>query len=168
MPDKELEAILPVLAERFARVRSALVVGFANPAVIQTLNEFRPGIWMDETSELPLPFENDQFEVVVVAAGALSREMVREVNRVLRPQGCMFFSVQEKRSNGDGGYSSPEIYKLIREGFDIISVKRPKWWYFGLKGHTLTVCAAKKAWRERRGIFENGVYLFTPFRGKTG
>lgn len=157
-----------MLTERYERVRSALVVGFANPDVVATLKGCRPGIWMDETNELPLPFEDDQFEVVILDSRAVSREMVREVNRVLKPQGCMMFSVPEKRSPGDSGYTAPEIYKLIREGFDIVSVRKPNWWWFGLRGHTLSVAATKKAWRERKGIFSDRTYLFTPFRGKTG
>jgi len=157
-----LDAILPELAHRYGRVRSGLDVGFGDPSVGETLRAFRPGVWMTVDDSLPLPFDDTQFEVVIVAGKAVSREMVREANRVLRSDGCMFFTVDERRGQ-DEGYSAPEVYRLVREGFDILSVRRPKWWHFGFRGHTLTVCARKKAWREHRGLSHDGVYLFTPF-----
>lgn len=167
MPVSALETILPEIAHRYRRVRSGLTVGFDGETAAQTLRDFRGGVWMASEADRELPFDDAQFEVVVVASASVSREMVREANRILVSGGCMFFTVDEKRGGEAPGYTAPEIYRLVREGFDILAVHRPKWWYFGLKGHTLTVCARKKAWRERaRGVFGDGAYLFTPFRTK--
>ena len=80
--------------------------------------------------------------------------------------GSMFFSVDE-RTRSQEGYTAPEIYKLVREGFDILALKRPPWWTFGKRGHVITVCARKKAWREHKGFRRDGTYLFTPFRSRT-
>ena len=56
---------------------------------------------------------------------------------------------------------------MIREGFDILSIRRPKWWYFGRQGRTLTVCARKKAWREHKSFIREGSLPFTPFRSRS-
>lgn len=160
-----VESILPELLHRYARVRSALMVGFRGNDAQELLSSHRPGVWMNTGAEAELPFEDGQFEVVIVATSAVSREMVREVNRVLTSGGSMFFTVNEK-TRSEEGYTPPEIYRLIREGFDILSVRRPPWWVFGKRGHTLTVCARKKAWREHKGFRRDGTYLFTPFHRK--
>ena len=54
-----------------------------------------------------------------------------------------------------------------REGFDILSVRRPRWWFLRRRGRTLTVCARKKAWHEHRGLIREGMLTFTPFRKRT-
>ena len=56
---------------------------------------------------------------------------------------------------------------MIREGFDILSVRRPRWWFLRRRGRTLTVCARKKAWHEYRGLIREGMLTFTPFRKRT-
>ena len=161
-----VEEILPELLHRHKRVRSGLLVGFDGTTALDLLRESRPGVWMQTGSAPELPFEDSQFEVVVVETKSVSREMVREVNRIMISGGSMLFVVNEK-TRSEEGYTAPEVYRLIREGFDILSVRRPKWWYFGTRGHTLTVCARKKAWREHKGFRRDGTYLFTPFRSRT-
>lgn len=150
-----IEPILHEIAARYERVRSGLDVGFGDGEVSRVLREFRGGVWMSVGAGNELPFEDAQFEVVVMAGTVVSRAAVREANRVLLPEGCLFFTVQEKTRN-QAGYTPPEIYRMIREGFDILSVRRPPWWRFGFGGHTLTVCARKKAWHEHRGVFSRG------------
>lgn len=161
-----MESILPELLHRHSRVRSALMVGFEGDRALELLRGHRPGIWMSTGAGEELPFEDSQFEVAIVATEAVSREIVREVNRVLVSGGSMFFTVEEKTRSQDG-YTAPEVYRLVREGFDILAVRRPPWWVFGKRGHTLTVCARKKAWREHKGFRRDGTYLFTPFRSRT-
>ena len=160
-----MEAILPELLHRHKRVRSGLLIGF-DDRVIELVRDHRPGVWMSAAAEAEQPFEDSQFEVVVVAKDAVSRETVREVNRVMISGGSMFFTVDEKTRSQEG-YTAPEIYKLVREGFDILALRRPPWWVFGKRGHTITVCARKKAWREHKGFRRDGTYLFTPFRSRT-
>ena len=161
-----VESILPELTHRCKRVRSGLVVGFDGDAAMEVLRDIRPGVWMSAAATAELPFEDSQFEVVIVAMEAVSREIVREVNRIMVSGGSMFFTVNEKTRSQEG-YTAPEIYRLVREGFDILSLRRPPWWVFGKRGHTLTVCARKKAWREHKGFRRDGTYLFTPFRSRT-
>lgn len=162
-----VEAILPELLHRHKRIRSALMVGFKNDDALELLRSYRPGVWMSaDGGDDELPFEDSQFEVVIVALEAVSRDMVREVNRVMVSGGSMFFTVNEKTRSQEG-YTAPEIYKLVREGFDILALRRPPWWAFGMRGHTITVCARKKAWREHKGFRREGTYLFTPFRSRT-
>jgi len=161
MPVK-LKNILQELSMRYKRIRTGVAIGFDDATVVAELKNIRGGVWMSCKSAPELPYDDAQFEVAVVSSNAISREMAREVNRILLPDGCMFFSVNEKSGSQDG-LSAPEVYKIVREGFDILAVHGPKWWMFGLAGRTLTVCAKKKAWREHRGLRRDGVYIFNPF-----
>lgn len=162
-----LEPVFASLASRFQRVHSGLVVGFGDPSLLDVLKSLRGGVWMSSDTPSDLPFEDVQFEVVVMDGRIVSRENVREANRVLKPEGCLFFSVNEKTGKQPDGFTPPEIYRIIREGFDIIELKRPKWWSFGRMGRTLTVCARKKAWREHKGFTSGGNLPFTMLRSRT-
>ena len=149
------------LAAKYRQVRSGLAVGFASQAAMERLRSVAGGVWMASANGEELPFEDGQFEVVVLDPGSVTREMVREANRVLTAGGSLFFMVNEKTRSVEG-YTAPEVYRLVREGFDILSVARPRWWQFGA-ARTLTVCARKKAWREHRSLARDGVYIFEPF-----
>ncbi len=163
----DLEPILREMSSRFKRLRSALAVGFGHSGAVSALRTRLGGIWMDVPAAAELDFDEAQFDAVVVAPGAVSREVAREANRVLRADGFMFFTVPERRRGSDAGYTAPEVYRIVREGFDILSVVRPKWWHFGFAGHTLTVTARKKAWREHKGLRgSGGTYFFKPFNDK--
>ena len=161
-----LDPILHAIAARFERVRCGLDVGYGDEDVSRALRELRGGVWMSIDARTDFPFEDQQFEVVVMNGACVSRAVVREANRVLRPDGCLFFAVPE-RTRAQDGFTLPEIYRTIREGFDILSVRRPKWWFFRRTGRTLTVCARKKAWREHKGFIREGSLPFTPFRKRT-
>ena len=43
----------------------------------------------------------------------------------------------------------PEKGSATVDGFDVVGLKRPPWWKFGVAGRTLTVCARRKTWRRR-------------------
>lgn len=161
-----LDPILHEIAARLDRVRCGLDVGFGDEGVSRTLREFRGGVWMSIGVRDDFPFEDMQFEIVVMKGSAVTRSIVREANRVLRHDGYLFFSVPE-RTGVQNGFTIPEIYGMIREGFDILSVRRPKWWFFRRRGRTLTVCARKKAWRERKDFLREGSLPFTPFRKRS-
>ena len=77
---------------------------------------------------------------------AVSRPRVREAHRVLKPEGRLFFTVIEKTKR-QNGYSLPDIYSIVRDGFNIIGVERPAWWFLRRGGRTLSICARKKNWR---------------------
>lgn len=101
-----------------------------------------------------LPFEDHQFEVVLfshaVLGGARERvdTLVREAHRVLQGGGSLVFTVEEAASDGRG-WSARSVYELLRDGFDVVGLRRPPWWRFGTAGRTLTVCASRKNWRNR-------------------
>ena len=161
-----LDKILPEIPARYKRIRSGLDVGFDDEDVTNELREFRGGVWMSISAKSEFPFDDEQFEVVVMNGAIVDRALAREANRVLRPEGCLFFTVNERTHKQDG-YTPAEIYRVIREGFDILSIRRPKWWYFGRQGRTLTVCARKKAWREHKSFIREGSLPFTPFRSRS-
>ena len=161
-----LTPVLASLASQFARVRAGLAVGFDDERSVAALKGHRGGVWMSVPEAGELPFEDRQFEVVVMDGRVVTRENVREAHRVLRPDGCLFFTVSERTGKQDG-FTPPEIYKIVREGFDIVELRRPKWWMFGRLGHSITVCARKKAWREHKSFIREGSLPFTPFRSRS-
>ena len=173
--DKCAAAACAELAARFTRVRAGVDSGFGDAAVSQALRAACPGVWMtvedgsaararvaeslDPKTVLQLgvggemPFDDHQFEVVVLSAALLSGDrartdaVVRETHRILQGGGCLVFSVDEAGSGM--GFSQRGIYDLLKEGFDVVGLKRPPWWKFGAAGRTLTVCARRKTWRRR-------------------
>lgn len=165
------------LAARAEGVRGAGVdVGFADAAFSQSLRQMRAGVWMtvedgsaardaaaaalDPKTVLQLgaggelPFEDHQFEIVLLSLAMLSQPrerlgtLIREAHRILQGGGCLYFTVEE--ASGDGaGWTQRAVYELLRDGFDVVGLRRPPWWRFGTAGRTLTVCARRKNWRNR-------------------
>lgn len=127
-------------------VRTSLEVGFAGPDLPQRYAALRGREWRAIGAVDEFPFEDAQFDVVIMDGAAVSRARVREAHRVLRPEGRLFFTVAEK-TKGQGGYSLPDIYSIVRDGFNITGVERPAWWFFRRGGRTLSICAGKKNWR---------------------
>ena len=173
--DRCAAAACAELAARFTRVRAGVDSGFGDAAVSQALRAACPGVWMtvedgpaararvaeslDPKTVLQLgvggemPFDDHQFEVVVLSAALLSGDraradaVVRETHRILQGGGCLVFSVDEAGSGV--GFSERGIYDFLKDGFDVVGLKRPPWWKFGAAGRTLTVCARRKTWRRR-------------------
>ena len=164
------------LAARTQGVRAGVDVGFADAAFSRALRQAHAGVWMtveddgdartaaaaalDPKTVLQLgtggelPFEDHQFEVVLLAATlfAQPRErletLIREVHRILQGGGCLYFTVEDE-TGGNAGWTQRAVYELLRDGFDVVGLKRPSWWKFGTAGRTLTVCARRKNWRNR-------------------
>ena len=173
--DRCAAAACAELAARFTRVRAGVDSGFGDAAVSQALRAACPGVWMtvedgpaararvaeslDPKTVLQLgvggemPFDDHQFEVVVLSAALLSVDraradaVVRETHRILQGGGCLVFSVDEAGSGV--GFSERGIYDFLKDGFDVVGLKRPPWWKFGAAGRTLTVCARRKTWRRQ-------------------
>jgi len=162
-----LEPLVASISSRCQRIRSGLAIGFDAQEDLSVFGAIRGGVW--ETADTPgdLPFEDAQFDVVVLNGQSVSRDNVREANRVLNSDGYLFFIVQEKTGAQGAGFTAPEIYKIVREGFDILEVRRPSRWAFWRKVKTLTVCARKKAWREHRSLVKEGAIPLMPFRSRT-
>lgn len=164
------------LAARTQGVRAGVDVGFADAAFSRALRQAHAGVWMtvedgggartaaaaalDPKTVLQLgtggelPFEDHQFEVVLLAATlfAQPRErletLIREAHRILQGGGCLYFTVEDE-TGGNAGWTQRAVYELLRDGFDVVGLKRPSWWKFGTAGRTLTVCARRKNWRNR-------------------
>ena len=170
-------ATLAELDARYSRVRAGLDLGFANVQASQAFRASHDGVWMtvecdaaarastatalDPKTVLQLgtngelPFEDHQFEVALFAKAVLDgprdrlEALVREAHRVLQGGGCLMFTVEEA-ARGDGrGWTARAVYELLRDGFDVVGLRRPPWWRFGTAGRTLTVCAGRKNWRNR-------------------
>ncbi len=147
-----LDYIAASIAKRYDRVRTGLAAGFSGTAAADALKTVRGGVWETSAAGGDMPYESGQFDIVVLEGSGVSRDSVREAHRLLKPAGCLYFTVPERKDEGDGGFSPPEIYKIVREGFDIVELRRPPWWPFFRRARTLTVCARKKNWREHRTL----------------
>ena len=175
--DRFTAATAAELGARYTRVRAGLDVGFASAEASRAFRAAHAGVWMTVEADAAaraatsaaldpktvllagaggaLPFEDPQFAVALFAKAVLDgpRErleaLVREAHRVLQGGGCLVFTVEEA-ARGDGrGWSARAVYELLRDGFDVVGLRRPPWWRFGTAGRTLTVCAGRKNWRNR-------------------
>lgn len=134
-------------------VRTSLEVGFANGALPSALAAYRGRAWRRADGAGSLPFEDSQFEVVMLAAGSVSRQAAKEAHRVLRPDGCLRFVVPE-RTRRQPGWTLPEVYSAVRDGFHIVeAVRTAPWWAFWRRRRELEICARKKAWKSLRNSY---------------
>ncbi len=143
-------------------ILTSLEVGFPNGELPARFVGYRGKatrqiLFMDE-----FPFEDAQFDVVMMEGSIVSRASVREAHRVLKPNGRLFFIVPEKTAKQDG-WTASDVYAIVRDGFNILQVDRVSWWSFGRKPRTLTICAGKKNWREYKSFIRNQKVVFPPF-----
>ena len=143
-------------------IKTSLEVGFQEGELPAEFVRYRGKAMRSIPVDREFPFEDAQFDVVMMSASAVSRQSVKEAHRVLRPFGKMIFKVPEK-TRKQQGYTIPDVYAVVREGFNIVQVDRPSWWFFGLKGRTITIFAEKKAWKSHKGFVRGGA-VFSPFR----
>ena len=127
-------------------IRTSLEVGFPEGALPEAFVRFQGKQTRSIGAVAEFPYEDGQFDVVLMDGSAVSAKAVREAHRVLKAEGRLFFKVPE-RTKEQGGYTLPDIYKIVREGFNITEVTRPGWWFFGSRGKTISICATKKAWK---------------------
>jgi len=133
-------------------VRTSLEVGFSEGKFPERFERYRGRVSQAIGPEAEFPYEDAQFEVVLLDGAAVSRASVREAHRVLKPEGRLFFTVPEKTKSQEG-LTLPDVYSTVREGFNIIELERPAWWRFGFGGRFLTICAQKKNWRAHTNTF---------------
>lgn len=133
-------------------IRTSLEVGFPESGKPEFVASFRGRDFRSIGSLNEFPYEDAQFDVVLMDGSAVSPLRVKESHRVLKAEGCLYFQVPEKTKQQDG-YTLPEIYALVRHGFNIVGVERPAWWLFGRHGRTITICAQKKNWKSLRNIY---------------
>ena len=127
-------------------IRASLEVGFPGGTLPEKYVRFRGRLTRSIGADGEFPFEDAQFDMVLMYGAAVSRKTVRESHRVLKPEGCLRFTVRE-RTKAQDGFTLPDIYSTVREGFNIIEVVRSPWWLFGLRGRTIAICAQKKNWK---------------------
>ena len=127
-------------------IRTSLEVGFPEGNLPEAFVRFQGKQTRSIGALAEFPYEDGQFDAVLMDGGVVSAKTVREAHRVLRPEGRLFFTVPE-RTKKQEGYTLPDIYSIVREGFNITEVTRPAWWFFGSRGRTISICATKKAWK---------------------
>ena len=137
-------------------VRTSLEVGFPGEALPARFAPLRGRVWRATDRATALPYEDAQFEVVLMDGAAVSRAAVKEAHRVLKPDGRLYFAVPEK-TRQQAGFTLPEVYSLVRDGFHIVEVERPSRWCFWRRERTLTICAKKKNWKTLTNTY--GPYL---------
>ncbi len=135
-----------------AVIRTSLEVGFSGGILPGCFAHLRGRTFRVLGPHVEFPYEDAQFEVVLLDGAVVSRATIKEAHRVLKPEGCLYFAVPEKTKK-QNGFTLPDIYSLVREGFNIIGVDRPPWWRFGRGERTLTICAQKKNWRAHTNSF---------------
>ena len=134
-------------------VRTSLAVGFhCDGGLPERMKPFVGVAHRDIEASDEFPFEDSQFDVVMIDGRCVNARSVREAHRVLRPSGRLMFIVNEKTRSQDG-MTLPGIYKIVREGFNIVEVGRQPWWLFGLRGRTIAICAQKKNWRSHTNTY---------------
>ena len=145
------------------RAKVGLDIGFTNAGVSQLLRQ-TGGYWMsveptpqrralvasalgDDTVLCSgdggeLPFEDKQFDVVVMAHGVLpdsaeAGPMVKECHRVLKTGGHFILTVEYRKrmglapalnqqrvvSGSGGSYSEAAIFQLLKDGFDVLGFR---------------------------------------------
>lgn len=161
---REVSSVLHFLHTQRGIIRSGLDIGFTNAGVSRILRQ-SGGYWMsvEPTAQRrdlvaaalgqetvlasgvdgELPFEDKQFDVVVLAHGVLPREtsaaaaMIRECHRVLKAGGHFILTVEyHKRygvaaalnrqrvvSGAGGRYSESEVFQLLKDGFDVLGFR---------------------------------------------
>ena len=98
------------------------------------------------------PYEDEQFQVVLMSGAVVSLQQVKEAHRVLKKSGRLYFTVRTD-SSGEKGMTLAQIYQLMRSGLNLIEVERTPWWKFWVVEKTLSICAEKKNWKTLNNTF---------------
>ena len=133
-------------------VRTSLEVGFPGGTLPEAFANLRGQQTRVVGNVAEFPYEDRQFDVVLMSGDAVSAKSVKEAHRVLRPEGRLFFTVDE-RTKSQAGYTLPDIYSIVRGGFNITELTRPRWCFLLRRRRTLTICATKKNWKSLTNTF---------------
>lgn len=157
----EMDAIARVLSSLDMGTYTCLDAGFDNPVSSQALRKLG-GFWSsvvwsaaqrEQASALldeevfqagahnELPYEDKQFDVVVLGRGRLGGDraadelLVQECHRVLKTPGYLIICCNYRKPAGlaalfgrrfrltQGTYNESQIFDLLKTGFDVLSVK---------------------------------------------
>ena len=133
-------------------VRTSLEVGFPEGTIPEAFANLRGRQTRAIGNVAEFPYEDRQFDVVLMSGDAVSAKSVKEAHRVLRPEGRLFFTVDE-RTKSQAGFTLPDIYSIVRGGFNITGLTRPRWCFLLRRRRTLTICATKKNWKSLTNTF---------------
>lgn len=133
-------------------VRTSLEVGFPGGTLPEAFVKFRGRQTRVVGNVAEFPYEDRQFDVVLMSGDAVSAKSVKEAHRVLKPEGRLFFTVDERTKSQDG-FTLPDIYSIVRGGFNITELTRPRWCFLFRCRRTLTICATKKNWKNLTNTF---------------
>ena len=95
---------------QLSEIRTSLEVGFPEGALPEAFVRFRGRQTRAIGALAEFPYEDGQFDAVLMDGGVVSAKAVREAHRVLRPEGRLFFTVPE-RTKKQEGYTLPDIYR---------------------------------------------------------
>lgn len=159
----EVNAALHFLHAQPGQIKTGLDVGFTNAGVSQLLRHVG-GYWMtveptaqrrelvasvlgEETvlcvgANGELPFEDKQFDALVLAHGVLSGSaaagaIIKECHRILKTGGLFLLTVENRKrfgmaaalnrqrvvSGAGGCYSEAEVFQLLKDGFDVLGFR---------------------------------------------
>ena len=154
----EIDTVARMLAVQGIDTANCLDLGFHNPVASLTLRELG-GYWTstvwtgaerrqaaavlgEDVLQVgvgdELPFEDKQFDVVVLARGHLTGDpakdlpLVRECHRILKSPGYLIvgceyrprFNLHALFGRGQaGGYSERQMFNLLQPGFDVLGVR---------------------------------------------
>jgi len=138
---------MPKLTTATPAIRTSLEVGFPNGVLPEQYLPSRGKAYRTIGTVRVFPFEDAQFEVVIMHGASVNEETVREAHRVLRPCGRLFFTVPEK-TRSHPGMALKGVYALLRHGFNIVELSRVPWYAFWVHERVLGICAEKKNWRQ--------------------
>lgn len=154
----EIDKVSRILAAQGIETASCLDLGFHNPVASMKLRELG-GYWTStvwtgserrQFAEVlnedvlqvgigdELPFEDKQFDVVVLARGHLTGDpekdmtLIRECHRILKTPGYLIVGSEFRRRfslmslfgrRQAGGYNEREMFHLLESGFDVLGEK---------------------------------------------
>ncbi len=158
----EMDAVARVLMTLEIGPSTCLDLGSENPVASRTLRElggyWSTAVWSARQRRLAaalladdvlqvgangeLPYEDKQFDVVVLGSGHLGGDrradeaLVQECHRVLKTPGCLILSVNYRKTGAlaslmalfgrrglRAGYNESEIFDLLKNGFDVLGIK---------------------------------------------
>lgn len=154
----EIDTASRILSSQDIATSSCLDLGFHNPVASAKLRElggyWTSAVWTgserresaaflgEEVLQVgignELPFEDKQFDVVVLARGHLTGDyetdmaLIQECHRVLKTPGYIIIGCDYRRKfsilslfgyNPVGGYNEKQMFNLLQYGYDVLGVK---------------------------------------------
>ena len=211
----ELEAMSRMLGTHGIRTSTCLDLGFQNPVAsckfrdlggywtttVWTARERREAVEVlgEEVLQIgingELPFEDKQFDVVVLARGRLNGDhdhdlaLIRECHRILKTPGYLIVGSDFRRRftllslfgcDTRHGYTEKELFGLLKMGFDVLGFKTYCRFWVQLARHLFTrhadantggagqrICYSIANFFDALGFFTKGYHLIAHGRRKS-